>query len=59
MSDTKNSEKKEVVVSENKETKPEKDDNKKGASNSKFPKNMGDMTKKVPVGPGNFWNNVL
>lgn len=67
MSDTQNKEKKEEktikndeVASENnvsEETKEEsvKDFKKKGM---KMP-NLKDSKKKVPVGPGNFWNNIL
>ena len=47
----------ETAAEETKETKSEqkKTDDKKGV---KMPK-VTEMSKKMPVGPGNFWNNVL
>ena len=51
-----NTEKKETVV----QAESKKTNDKKGGADKQSPLGVSkDMVKKVPVGPGNFWNNVL
>lgn len=60
MSDTKNDKKKEVETQEHTDSSKEKTENstpKKKQGEHKLP-NMKKVGGKVPVGPGNFWNNI-
>ena len=66
MTDTKNTENKEetvveedVAVSENDTKVPEKKEEKNTEKKGMKMPNLKDAGKKMPVGPGNFWNNVL
>jgi len=66
MTDTKNTENKEetvveeeVAVSENDTKAPEKKEEKNTEKKGMKMPNLKDAGKKMPVGPGNFWNNVL
>jgi len=52
------SEETEVVTTEEKVNSPKEDKNNSQTKGMKMP-NLKDAGKKMPVGPGNFWNNVL